>query len=130
MEIPTKDKAIASNRDAWNDSARHHKDSAEWQALLNSVTHADFSCLDDTLTGLLTQVGVDGKAVVQLGCNNDRESLSLYAWVPGMWWVSISRRRFSIRRGNWRRAHPVIPNSSRRTFTTCRFSCRVASTWR
>jgi hypothetical protein len=42
MEMPTKDKAIASNRDAWNDSARHHKDSAEWQALLNSVTHAGF----------------------------------------------------------------------------------------
>jgi SAM-dependent methyltransferase len=79
MEMPTKDKAIASNRDAWNDSARHHKDSAEWQALLSAVTHADFSCLDDTLTGLLTQIGVDGKAVVQLGCNNGRESLSLYA---------------------------------------------------
>ncbi|KPH01748.1 methylase [Pseudomonas sp. RIT-PI-q] len=79
MDMPTKEKAIASNRDAWNDSARHHKDSPEWQAHLNGVVQADFSCLDDTLTGLLEQVGVDGKDVVQLGCNNGRESLSLFA---------------------------------------------------
>jgi SAM-dependent methyltransferase len=79
MDMPTKEKAIASNRDAWNDSARHHKDSPEWQAQLSGVVQANFSCLDDTLTGLLEQVGVDGKDVVQLGCNNGRESLSLFA---------------------------------------------------
>lgn len=79
MDMPTKEKAIASNRDAWNDSARHHKDSPEWQAHLSGVVQADFSCLDDTLTGLLEEVGVDGKDVVQLGCNNGRESLSLFA---------------------------------------------------
>ncbi|MNV04272.1 bifunctional 3-demethylubiquinone-9 3-methyltransferase/ 2-octaprenyl-6-hydroxy phenol methylase [compost metagenome] len=79
MELPTKENAIASNREAWNDSARHHKDSPEWQVHWNAVTHADFSCLDDTLTGVLTEVGVDGKDVVQLGCNNGRESLSLFA---------------------------------------------------
>jgi ubiquinone/menaquinone biosynthesis C-methylase UbiE len=43
------------------------------------VTHADFSCLDDTLTEVLSQVGIDGKDVVQLCCNNGRESLSLFA---------------------------------------------------
>lgn len=79
MELPTNEQAIASNREAWNDSARHHKDSSEWQALLKGVEHADFSCLDDTLTALLTQTGIDGKDVVQLGCNNGRESLSLFA---------------------------------------------------
>lgn len=79
MELPTKEQAIASNREAWNDSARHHKASCEWQALLKDVAHADFSCLDDTLTALLTQTSVDGKEVVQLGCNNGRESLSLFA---------------------------------------------------
>jgi SAM-dependent methyltransferase len=46
---------------------------------LSGVVQADFSCLDDTLTGLLQEVGVDGKDVVQLGCNNGRESLSLFA---------------------------------------------------
>jgi SAM-dependent methyltransferase len=79
MEMPTKEKAIASNRDAWNDSAQHHKDAPEWRACLSAVSHGDFSCLDDTLSGLLQQVGVDGKEVVQLGCNNGRESLSLFA---------------------------------------------------
>ncbi|PZW61656.1 methyltransferase family protein [Pseudomonas sp. URMO17WK12:I6] len=79
MEMPTKEKTIASNRDAWNDSAQHHKDTPEWQARLSAVSHGDFSCLDDTLTRLLQQVGVDGKDVVQLGCNNGRESLSLFA---------------------------------------------------
>src|SRR5688572_25996949 len=79
MEMPTKEKAIASNRDAWNDSARHHKDTPEWQARLTAVSHRDFCCMDDTLRGLLEQVGVDGKDVVQLGCNNGRESLSLFA---------------------------------------------------
>ncbi|MHC8285848.1 class I SAM-dependent methyltransferase [Pseudomonas sp. XS1P51] len=79
MEVPTKEKAIASNRDAWNDSARHHKDTPEWQARLTAVAHGDFSCLDETLSGLLEQVGVDGKDVVQLGCNNGRECLSLFA---------------------------------------------------
>ena len=79
MEMPTNEQAIASNRDAWNDSARHHKDSAEWQEHWAAVTHADFSCLDDTLTEVLSQVGIDGKDVVQLCCNNGRESLSLFA---------------------------------------------------
>lgn len=53
MEVPTNEKAIASNRDAWNDSARHHKDTAEWQARLIAVGQADFSCLDETLTAVL-----------------------------------------------------------------------------
>jgi len=79
MEMPSKQQAIASNRDAWNDSARHHKETAQWQALLSAVTQADFSCLDETLIGVLSPVGIDGKDVVQLGCNNGRESLSLFA---------------------------------------------------
>jgi SAM-dependent methyltransferase len=79
MEMPTKEHAIASNRDAWNDSAHHHKDSEDWQEHWVAVAHADFTCLDETLTGVLTEVGIDGKEVVQLGCNNGRESLSLFA---------------------------------------------------
>lgn len=79
MEMPSNQSAIASNRDAWNDSARHHKENPEWLSLLEQVTQADFSCLDDTLCSVLQQVGVEGKAVVQLGCNNGRESLSLFA---------------------------------------------------
>jgi len=79
MDLPTKQQAIASNRDAWNDSARHHKDNPDWQTLFDAVSQRDFCCIDDTLRGVLEQVGVDGKDVVQLGCNNGRESLSLFA---------------------------------------------------
>ncbi|AOM39771.1 class I SAM-dependent methyltransferase [Xenorhabdus hominickii] len=70
---------IASNRDAWNDSAKHHKKTAHWNAILREVGQSDFSCLDPTLTASLQQVGVAGKDVLQLGCNNGRESLSLFA---------------------------------------------------
>jgi len=76
MEVPNNKTAIESNRKAWNDSARHHQDSPDWQALLGEVAQADFSCLDETLSGLLE---VEGKEVIQLGCNNGRESLSLFA---------------------------------------------------
>ena len=79
MEMPTKETAIASNREAWNDSARHHRDNPEWPALLSAVARNDFSCLDTTLHTLLEQVGVAGKDLVQVGCNNGRESLSLFA---------------------------------------------------
>jgi SAM-dependent methyltransferase len=79
MEMPTQEQAIVSNREAWNDSARYHKDTREWLEMLSTVGQRDFSCLDATLTGVLEQVGVDGKDVVQPGCNNGRESLSLYA---------------------------------------------------
>ncbi|MFW0757712.1 class I SAM-dependent methyltransferase [Pseudomonas sp. H11T01] len=78
MQATTKN-AIASNRDAWNDSAKHHKNTDQWRAHLSAVGRADFSCLDQTITSLLLSVGVDGKDVVQLGCNNGRESLSLFA---------------------------------------------------
>lgn len=79
MEMPTKETAIASNREAWNDSARHHRDNPEWPALLSAVERSEFSCLDTTLHTLLEQVGVAGKDLVQVGCNNGRESLSLFA---------------------------------------------------
>ncbi|KPN89955.1 class I SAM-dependent methyltransferase [Pseudomonas nunensis] len=79
MDMPTKQQAVASNREAWNDSARHHKDNPEWLAVLDAISQADFCCIDDTLRGVLEQVGVEGTDVVQLGCNNGRESLSLFA---------------------------------------------------
>ncbi len=78
MDMPSAQQAIASNKDAWDQSASLHKTTDTWNVLLNSVGAADFSCLDPTLTGVLQDVGVVGKDVVQLCCNNGRESLSLY----------------------------------------------------
>src|SRR5471032_2971331 len=79
MDMPSAQQAIASNKDAWDASAKLHKDTANWKALLESVALADFSRLDPTITALLQEVGVAGKDVVQLGCNNGRESLSLFS---------------------------------------------------
>lgn len=79
MDMPSAQQAVASNKDAWDQSANLHKTTDTWNALLNGVGAADFSCLDPTLTGLLQDVGVAGKDVVQLCCNNGRESLSLFA---------------------------------------------------
>jgi SAM-dependent methyltransferase len=78
MDMPLAQEAIASNKNAWDESARLHKDTATWTALLASVAKPDFSCLDPTITALLQALGVAGKDVVQLCCNNGRESLSLY----------------------------------------------------
>lgn len=78
MDMPSAQEAIASNKNAWDESARLHKDTATWTALLASVAKPDFSCLDPTITALLQTLGVAGKDVVQLCCNNGRESLSLY----------------------------------------------------
>jgi SAM-dependent methyltransferase len=70
---------IARNRDAWNASADQHRRSAEWLRLVDAVQSKSFSCLDSTLTEQLQQVGIAAKAVIQLGCNNGREALSLFA---------------------------------------------------
>lgn len=70
---------IASNRNAWNASAEQHRNSSTWQTLVASVDQPGFSCLDATLTGVLQKIGVGGKSILQLGCNNGRESLSLFA---------------------------------------------------
>ena len=83
MDMPSAQQAIASNKDAWDQSANLHKTTDTWTALLNSVGDADFSCLDPTLTGLLQDVGVAGKDIVQLCCNNGRESLSLFGLGAG-----------------------------------------------
>ncbi len=79
MDMPSAQQAIACNKDAWDQSADLHKTTDTWAALSSKVGAADFSCLDPTITGLLQEVGVAGKDVVQLCCNNGREVLSLFS---------------------------------------------------
>ena len=78
MDMPSAQEAITSNKHAWDESAQLHKDTDNWKALLRSVADPGFSRLDPTITGLLQEVGVAGKDVVQLCCNNGRECLSLF----------------------------------------------------
>lgn len=79
MDMPSAQEAITSNKRAWDESAQLHKDTDNWKTLLRSVADPGFSCLDPTITALLQDVGVAGKDVVQLCCNNGRESLSLFS---------------------------------------------------
>ncbi len=78
MDMPSAQQAINCNKDAWDQSADLHKTTDTWSTLLSRVGNPDFSCLDPTISGLLHDIGVAGKDVVQLCCNNGRESLSLY----------------------------------------------------
>jgi SAM-dependent methyltransferase len=78
MDMPSAQQAIASNKDAWDQSANLHKTTETWSTLLKTVREPGFSCLDPTITGVLQHMGIAGKDVVQLCCNNGRESLSLF----------------------------------------------------
>ena len=51
MDMPSAQQAIASNKHAWDESARLHKDTDTWRALLDSVAEPGFSCLDRTQIG-------------------------------------------------------------------------------
>lgn len=79
MDMPSAQQAITSNKHAWDQSAQLHKDTDNWKSLLRAVADPNFSRLDPTITALLRDVGVDGKDVVQLCCNNGRECLSLFS---------------------------------------------------
>ncbi len=57
MDMPSAQQAVASNKDAWDQSASLHKTTDTWNALLNRVGATDFSCLDPTLTGVLQDAG-------------------------------------------------------------------------
>jgi len=67
----------AANRAAWDASAPHHESGAEFAALLAGFARPGFSCLDAVLSELLQALGVAGKDVAQLCCNNGREILSV-----------------------------------------------------
>ena len=66
----------AANRAAWDASAPLHAQGESWQALAAGFATPGFSTLDPTLTAALTRIGLRGKRVVQIGCNNGREILS------------------------------------------------------
>lgn len=67
---------IEANRRAWNQVAPIHA-VANQERLLHRFAEPGFSVLDEYETAKLRQIGVEGKAVAQLGCNNGRELLSI-----------------------------------------------------
>ena len=77
MSTPTRDEATAANRALWDASADYHRDDPQWRALLDGFATPGFSFLDAVETEMFERIGVAGKAVAQLCCNNGREILSV-----------------------------------------------------
>lgn len=73
----SKDAIVAANRGAWNEAAERHRAHDQYARLLEGFATPGFSVLDETLTARLLALGLDGKAVAQLCCNNARELLSV-----------------------------------------------------
>ncbi len=65
-----------ANRTAWNKGAAIHAHS-QMDKLLHAFGQPGHSCLDEVVTDLLLNLGLSGKAVAQLCCNNGRELLSI-----------------------------------------------------
>lgn len=72
--------AVAANREAWDQSARQHREGAFWQELQQGFATPGFSTFDAAMTRTLDGLGLQGKSVVQVGCNNGQETLSLAAF--------------------------------------------------
>jgi SAM-dependent methyltransferase len=72
--------ATEANRNAWNKSALHHRDTEWWHEMVTIIANPEFSSFDPTMTEALKQMKLGGKSVVQVGCNNGREVLSLPAY--------------------------------------------------
>lgn len=69
-------RVIEANRQAWNASAEHHLGSERYQRLLKGFATPGFSCLDDLLEERLKALGIEGKDIAHLCCNNGAEILS------------------------------------------------------
>lgn len=68
---------VEANRQSWNAAAPHHKASARYQNLLEGFKQPGCSRLDDILTEHLLKLGITGKDVAQLCCNDGCELLSV-----------------------------------------------------
>jgi SAM-dependent methyltransferase len=66
----------AANRLAWNEAAPIHR-RQRFDRLLADFRRPGYSCLDAVETAKLREIGLAGKAVAQLCCNNGRELLSI-----------------------------------------------------
>lgn len=71
-----KDDVTTRNRAAWEEAAPFHHEHNQGE-LIEVFSQPGYSCLDETETALLNDIGVQGKAVAQLCCNNARELVSV-----------------------------------------------------
>lgn len=71
-----RDEVVRSNRAMWNETAALHAES-QLGTLLERFRDPGFGVLDAHERAVLEEIGVRGKAVAQLSCNNGRELLSV-----------------------------------------------------
>ena len=72
-----KDDAVAANRAAWNQTAPYHKANEQYAKLLKAFSRKGHSRFDEVATKHLKTIGVAGRNVAQVCCNNGREILSV-----------------------------------------------------
>ncbi len=72
-----KDEMVAANKASWDEAAERHRSHDQYAELLAGFARPGYSMLDETLTGRLEGLGLKGKAVAQLCCNNARDLLSI-----------------------------------------------------
>ncbi|MHB0856749.1 MAG: class I SAM-dependent methyltransferase [Anaerolineae bacterium] len=65
-----------ANRAAWNQAAPVHAEK-NFARLMEEVQQPDYCALDDVARAIFKSLGVQGKAVAQLCCNNGQELLSV-----------------------------------------------------
>lgn len=65
-----------ANRLAWNAGESYHRD-AVFELVLHKLKTPGLSCLDEYALKALHKMGISGKSVAQLCCNNGREVMSL-----------------------------------------------------
>jgi SAM-dependent methyltransferase len=69
-------KYTEANRVAWNEATPYHqKFNRDW--LYESFAKPGFSCLDETISSKIIEIGIKDNDVAQLACNNGRELISL-----------------------------------------------------
>lgn len=68
-----------ANRLAWNASAKRHRETPDWAWQLAGFVDPSFSTLDPVISNVLDKQEVAGARVIQIGCNNGREVLSVLA---------------------------------------------------
>lgn len=71
-----RDDYTEANRQAWNEAAPVHA-KVKLEDLLKRFREPGYSCLDPIETAILEEIGIAGKAVAHICCNNGRELLSV-----------------------------------------------------
>jgi len=67
---------VAANREAWDEAAPLHRRQNHTR-LVNAFREPGYSCLMDVEREVFEKIGVTGKSVAQLCCNNGRELVSV-----------------------------------------------------